>query len=165
MGQELAYLQKPEVKAMVKRSQDRALTVDQESFLLLSKKPLLALPPELRGPMLVLWSAHKHLYGLDTALPLSVALAVWVHKHGLRVDDAIHILEEMMSPSAMAGHERSDKLMVDLAARVSKAIRQRRAEAEAESRRTAIAEAERDKETVAEKLDELKQKLAEAFVD
>jgi len=101
----------------------------------LLRRPLLALPPELRPEALLLWSTHKHLKGMESPLSLTAALAVWIERFGLRIDDAKRILGDMLAPASMAGASYTSDLMTTLAAAVDQQIKLRQKQAEQQRQR------------------------------
>lgn len=104
------------------------LAVTADTIRELLKRPLLALPPELRAEALLVWSTHKHLKGMESPLSLTAAIAVWIERFGLRVDDAKQILADMLAPGAMAKAGYTSDFMTGIAAMVDERIKARRKE-------------------------------------
>ena len=101
----------------------------------LVKRPLLALPVELRAEALMVWATHKHLKGMESPLSLTAALSVWVERFGLAVGDAKGILAAMLAPGEMAKAGFTSDFMTGLAARVDAVLKQRTREGDDERRR------------------------------
>lgn len=119
-----------------------ALCIDTAAVEEMVFSPLRLLPAEVRRPAVVVWLAHKHLFGLDTPLPIAAAIAIWIARHGLRPDDAADILAGATSPAAMGEFTSTAKLVAWLAAAVDLRIKQRAKQAETADRRAGD---ERDK--------------------
>ncbi|QEL14037.1 hypothetical protein [Limnoglobus roseus] len=106
------------------------LSLSMQDYRDLVKRPLLALPPEARTAALNLWVCNQHLKGLESAMPLTARFSVWIDRHGLAVDDAITVMNSMLSPTNMQCFEFSGQLMTKLAAEVAMILDRRRKEKE-----------------------------------
>ncbi len=111
------------------------LAIDMQTCRMVLKKPLLSLPAVLRPAMLQVWLTHKYLPGMESAVPMSCALAVWISEHGLLVEDALTILQGLVAPSAMRQHMFASQIMTELAAEADKYIKHRANLAEQQRRR------------------------------
>ena len=116
------------------------LAVSPETIRELVKRPLLALPAELRAEALLVWATHKHLKGMESPLSLTSALSIWVDRFGLRVADAKEILAGMLAPGEMAKAGFTSDFMTNLAARVDGVVKHRARE-DAEERRRQLDDA------------------------
>ena len=121
---------------------DAQLAFTLDNYRELVKRPLLALPVALRRDVLDVWACHKHLSGLESALPIAGALAVWMRRYGLTIDDAADSLVAMTSPERMGGFRFASDLMTELAKAVSAKIAYRKTLAEQQERRAAAERAE-----------------------
>lgn len=113
---------------------DAQLAFTLDNYRELVKRPLLALPVALRRDVLDVWACHKHLSGLESALPIAGALAVWMRRYGLTIDDAADSLVAMTSPERMGGFRFASDLMTELAKAVSAKIAYRKTLAEQQER-------------------------------
>ncbi len=111
------------------------LALVPEQFKALLAKPLRLLPPEVRASALRVWVCHRHLSGLDTALPLAGLVSVWVDQHALRPADAAACLDRMCDPEFVGRHKFASDLTASLAAEVAAVLRRRKAEAEQQHHR------------------------------
>jgi hypothetical protein len=122
-------------QAITPHETDRRLTISMQDYAAVMKRPLRAIPEELRPAALAVWVCCKHLKGFETAMPIAAVLSIWIDRHGLRIDDASEILMRMVSPERMKGFQYSGQVMAMLASEVSQAIEQRRQQAEQDRRR------------------------------
>jgi hypothetical protein len=126
---------------------DAQLAMSMVNYRELLKKPLLALPLEVRQAALCAWAIHRHLPGMESAMSISGAVAVWISQYDLHPDDANAALRAMTAPSKMGTHKFASDLMTDLAAEVSEHIKRRKIIREQEERRKASEEALKDPPT------------------
>ncbi len=145
--------------ALIAQGKTKALSVDMGTCGLILKKPMLSIPPEIRPAMLQVWLTHKHLPGLESSISISCAFSVWISQHGLQIDDARKILEDMVSPGSMAGHQFASQLMTELAKRVDDIIKHRASLAEQKRLRDIAAAAPVSTPETLELLDKLKQSV------
>lgn len=114
---------------------ERRLSLSMSDYREVMKRPLLALPEDVRPAALACWTVYKHLKGMETAMSISAAVSVWIDRHGLRTDDATEILMRMVAPHRMQGYEFASQFMTALAGEVTQAIERRKTEAENRRRR------------------------------
>jgi hypothetical protein len=117
-------------RARTQNAINSRLSLSLDDYKAVVKRPLRALPLELRPAALAVWTCNKHLKGFETALPIAAIFSVWIDRHGLTVEDAITVLEGMLSPSKMASFEFASQLMNAMAAEVSAVINRRKKEKE-----------------------------------
>jgi hypothetical protein len=104
---------------------ERRLSLSMADYGEVIKRPLRILPEELRPAVLRLWVMHKHLAGMDSALPIAGALTVWIEEHGLKTEEAVKIMAMLQSPTKMAEFKFASDLMTALAQTVASTIRDR----------------------------------------
>lgn len=106
----------------------RRLTLSLGDYKAVVKRPLLALPEDVRPAALALWTCHKHLKGLETALPIAGMFSVWIEQHGLRPDDAAAVMRAALHPGKMQAFEFAGQLITRLAADVAATLARRERE-------------------------------------
>lgn len=143
--------------ALIAQGKTKALSVDMGTCGLILKKPMLSIPPEIRPAMLQVWLTHKHLPGLESAISISCAFSVWISQHGLQIDDARKILEDMVSPGSMAEHQFASQLMTELATKVKDIIEFRAALAKQKREREAANALPPKDQNLIDMLDKMKQ--------
>lgn len=121
------------------RVESTQLSLVMANYKALVKKPLLALPEACRPDALVLWTMHRHLVGMESAMAISAAVSVWIQRNGLSEEDASDAMRALVSPERMGGFKFASDLMTALAAEVTERIRRRRTEREQEERRREMA--------------------------
>ena len=99
------------------------------------KRPLSIVPQAVRPYVFRLWMCHRHLSGLETELPITGPLAVWIQRYCLTHQDAVEILESMLAPDVVAGFKFASDLTTLLAQRVAERLKHRKAERETAERR------------------------------
>lgn len=135
------------------------LSLSMQDYKAVLKRPLLALPSEVRPAALQTWTFFKHLKGLETALPIAAWFSVWIDRFGLRIDDANEILGKMLHPGRCQSFQFANDLQTALASEVNQTLNRR--EKEAETRRIRDMEKARETEAVPpEQWESLKAKFA-----
>lgn len=85
---------------------------------MLTERPLLAVPPELRQQVFQTWAAFRHLPGLDTPAPIAFAASLWVNQHGYPAEDVREALVKLTGPL----HMRKVRFVSDLTAEFAEAM-------------------------------------------
>lgn len=135
------------------------LALSMKDYKEVLKRPLLALPPEVRPAALQAWTFFKHLKGLETALPIAAWFSVWIDRFGLRIDDANEILGKMLHPGRCQSFQFANDLQTALASEVNQTLGRR--EREADTKRIREIEKARESEAVPpEEWESLKAKFA-----
>jgi hypothetical protein len=107
------------------------------------KTPSLLVPPAVRPALFECWACHRHLTGLDTALPLAALVGTWIGRYGLTEADAADLLQTVQHPDHAAKHKFASDLTSTLAGLVSARLKQRREESATEERTRQAEEAKR----------------------
>lgn len=100
------------------------MSLTPENFRELLKRPLLALPAEVRPAALIAWSVHQHLF--PSALPIAGAVSVWINEFGLLPDEANTILRKLTCPGVMGEFRFAGELMTFLATAAKNVIERRK---------------------------------------
>lgn len=92
----------------------------------LTEHPLRMLPNALRGEVLALWAAHRHLVGLESPMSLAAMLSIWMRRSGLLTEDAVLCCRRLLDPEQMQSHRFASDLTTTLATAVAEVIRARK---------------------------------------
>lgn len=118
-----------------KRPNEGRIIVSPESIKAISEHPLRLLPESLRPAVLKLHLMHRHLVGLETALPIATMVSVWIADFGLDESDAAQIVNSLCSPDSISRHKFASDVTTELAQRVKESIARRRRSKELEEMR------------------------------
>lgn len=109
-----------------------ALRLSEASYLEALEHPLTVLPAQMRSAVFKLWVSHRFIKDLETSLPITATLAIWIEDWGLHPDDAEAICKRLTNPIRMAKHKWASDLITDMAEEAEK-LMQVRAKKEAEA--------------------------------
>lgn len=108
------------------------MEVTEETIELLTKRPLLAVPDEIRGPLLKLWTMNQELF--PSALPLAICVNEFLSQ-GLLPAEAVSAIRSLMSMEMMGKFRFASELKTELAKRAAAIVSTRKAREEMIARR------------------------------
>ena len=108
-----------------------ALRLTEASYLDALEHPLTVLPAQMRSAVFKLWVSHRFIKDLESSLPITATLAIWIEDWGLHPDDAETICKRLTNPIRMAKHKWASDLITDMAEEAEK-LMQIRAKKEAD---------------------------------